>query len=77
MSRAVGGSVVRHAVTRRLRHQLVPRLGLLAPGTRVVVRALPASAAASSAELGAELDRVLDRALRRAQSKAEAAGLGA
>jgi ribonuclease P protein component len=70
VSRAVGGSVVRHSVARRLRHQLAPRLRSLPAGTRVVVRALPAAATATSAELGAELDRALERALDRASSRA-------
>ena len=63
VSKAVGGSVVRHQVSRRLRHLLRPRLTPLAPGTRVVVRAAPAAAGASSAALGADLDAALSRAL--------------
>jgi ribonuclease P protein component len=59
VSKAVGGSVVRHRVTRRLRHVLRDRLDRLPPGTRLVVRALPASATADSASLAAEVDRVL------------------
>jgi ribonuclease P protein component len=59
VSKAVGGSVVRHRVTRRLRHVLRDRLDQLPPGTRLVVRALPASAAADSASLAAEVDRAL------------------
>ena len=64
MSKAVGNSVVRHAVTRRLRHLVAPRLGALPAGSRLVVRALPASATASSAALGEDLDAALRRALR-------------
>jgi len=63
VSKAVGGSVVRHRVSRRLRHLLRPRVAPLSPGTRVVVRAAPAAAAASSAALGADLDAALARAL--------------
>jgi ribonuclease P protein component len=65
VSRAVGGSVVRHAVARRLRHLMRDRLTLLPVGSHVVVRALPAAASASSTELGRDLDAALDRALRR------------
>jgi ribonuclease P protein component len=65
VSRAVGGSVVRHRVSRRLRHLLAPRLAALPQGSRVVVRALPPAAEASSAELGVELDAGLRGALRK------------
>ncbi len=44
VSKAVGGSVVRHAVTRRLRHVVRAHLAELAPGSTTVVRALPESA---------------------------------
>jgi ribonuclease P protein component len=73
VSRAVGGSVVRHAVTRRLRHLVRPRLARLPAGTRLVVRALPASARASSAQLADDLDRALARAVERARTTASAA----
>jgi ribonuclease P protein component len=59
VSRAVGGAVIRNRVRRRLRHLLAPRLSTLPPGTRVVVRALPAAAPASSAQLGEALDGAL------------------
>lgn len=59
VSKAVGGSVVRHRVARRLRHVMRDRLGQLPPGTRLVVRALPKAAAADSAQLGADVDRAL------------------
>lgn len=63
VSKAVGSSVVRHRVVRRLRHLVRPRLERLPDGCDVVVRAQPAAAAASSVTLGAALDRALDRAL--------------
>lgn len=61
VSRAVGGSVVRHRVQRRLRHLVRPRLAVLRPGTRLVVRALPPAASATSAELAVDLDVLLHR----------------
>ncbi|RSD20092.1 ribonuclease P protein component [Amycolatopsis eburnea] len=61
VSKAVGNSVVRHRVTRRLRHLVSARLGTLPPGCALVVRALPPSSTASSAELGADLDAALRR----------------
>lgn len=61
VSKAVGNSVVRHRVSRRLRHLVAARLGTLPPGATLVVRALPPAATASSAELGADLDGALKR----------------
>ncbi|HTK65536.1 MAG TPA: ribonuclease P protein component [Pseudonocardia sp.] len=63
VSKAVGGSVVRHRVARRLRHLMRDRLSDAPAGSRIVVRALPASANADSASLGADLDRALRGAL--------------
>jgi len=64
VSKALGNSVVRHRVSRRLRHLAASRLSTLAPSTDVVVRATPAAAGATSAELGAALDQALSRACR-------------
>ena len=64
VSKAVGGSVVRTRVSRRLRHLLRDRLPALPDGTRLVVRAAPASADADSAALGRDLDSALSSLLR-------------
>ena len=68
VGRAVGGSVVRHRVARRLRAQMSTRLGSLPAGSGVVVRALPAAAETPSTDLGSELEsalrRVLDKSAR-------------
>lgn len=61
VSKAVGGSVVRHQVARRLRHLMRDRIVGLPPGSDLVVRALSPAATASSAELGADLDAALRR----------------
>ena len=65
VSRAVGGSVVRHRVARRLRHLVRPHLIDLPPGARLVVRALPAAAAASAARLADDLESGLRVVLAR------------
>lgn len=65
VSRAVGGSVVRHRVQRRLRHLMIPLLPDLPGGSLVVVRALPSSAGRTSAELGADLGPALRSCLRK------------
>jgi ribonuclease P protein component len=69
VSRAVGGSVVRHRVARRLRHLVRDRVGSLPPGARLVVRALPPSADAPSALLADDLDAGLRVALSRRGSR--------
>lgn len=61
VSKAVGNSVVRHRVTRRLRHIVAQRMGTMPEGGALVVRALPPAATASSAELAADLDSALHR----------------
>jgi ribonuclease P protein component len=61
VNKAVGGSVVRHRVTRRLRAQVAQRLAVLPAGSATVVRALPEAAEATSAQLGAALDNAFAR----------------
>lgn len=67
VSKAVGGSVVRHRTARRLRHLLAPHLvgptADVPAGTGLVVRAAPAAGTATSAALGADLDAALARLL--------------
>jgi len=74
VSKAVGNSVVRHAVVRRLRHLVAPRLTQLPAGSRLVVRALPASATASSDALAEDLDAALRRVLRGRELAPDTAG---
>ena len=59
VSRSVGNAVVRHRVARQLRALMGARLQRIAPGTRIVVRALPAASTASHSHLGADLDKAL------------------
>jgi ribonuclease P protein component len=61
VSKAVGNSVVRHRVTRRLRHVVRDRLGTVRPGCTLVIRALPSAASAASADLGSDIDTALRR----------------
>ena len=67
VGRSVGNAVVRHRVSRRLRHGMYPMLDQLQPGHRLVIRALPGAATATSARLAHELSA----ALRRARSRVE------
>jgi ribonuclease P protein component len=59
VGRTVGNSVVRHRVTRRLRHIVRDRLGTVLPGCTLVVRALPSAAGAASTELARDFDSAL------------------
>ncbi len=61
VNKAVGGSVVRHRVTRRLRHVVSAELDQLSVGGSLVIRALPPAAKATSAEFTAELDALIPR----------------
>jgi ribonuclease P protein component len=61
VSKAVGNSVIRHQVARRLRHVVRARLGTLPSGSALIVRALPSAAEASSAELSQDFDAALRR----------------
>lgn len=62
VSKAVGSAVDRNRVKRQLRHLMRDRVGDLPAGSRVVVRALPASQSATSATLSEHLDAALARA---------------
>jgi ribonuclease P protein component len=59
VGKAVGNSVVRHRVSRRIRHVVRDRLGTIPPGTSLVVRALPSAALASSADFRADIEAAL------------------
>jgi ribonuclease P protein component len=65
VNRAVGSAVDRNRIKRRLRHLMRDRLTDLPEGSRVVVRALPASTRASSATLAHDLDESLSRTVTR------------
>jgi ribonuclease P protein component len=61
VSRAVGNAVIRHRVSRRLRHVVRDRLGTLPTGSALIVRAMPSAADASSAEFRRDFDAALRR----------------
>jgi ribonuclease P protein component len=63
VGRAVGNSVVRHRVSRRLRAAAAGELHRLPPTADLVLRARPESAAADFATLRADLAAGLDRLL--------------
>lgn len=59
VSKKVGNSVIRHRVTRRLRHVIQPIVATFSQPHDVVVRALPGAAGASSHQLDIWLRRAL------------------
>src|SRR5215211_4943147 len=63
VGKAVGNSVVRHRVTRRLRAVVAMELSRLPPNADLVVRARPEAAAADVAVLRRDLGSGLDRLL--------------
>lgn len=69
VGKSVGNSVMRHQVSRRLRHVFAAEARQWdAAGFDVVVRALPAAAGAPSAQLAAELSSSRERLLRKRAS---------
>ncbi|MGV1079639.1 MAG: ribonuclease P protein component [Candidatus Nanopelagicales bacterium] len=61
VNKAVGNSVVRHRVVRRLRHVMVGHLAELPSGSSLVVRALPSAASASSADFDRDISVLLPK----------------
>jgi ribonuclease P protein component len=74
VSRAVGSSVVRSRVKRRLRHLMRDRVGRFPDRSLVVVRATPRAASAPSAVLASELDAMLDKVQRSAERRGAEGG---
>ena len=57
----VGNSVVRHKVTRQLRHAIAPLIANFPAGSYVVVRALPEASQASFSQLSENLKFALSK----------------
>ncbi len=64
VSRAIGGSVVRNRVERRLRHLVREHLDALPAGVRVVVRANPPASGATHEQLRSDLVAAMASAAR-------------
>lgn len=65
VAKVVGNAVVRNRVRRRLKSVAAAALPDMAPGTDVVIRALPAAAQASWVTLNAEITGVLSKGMAR------------
>lgn len=70
VSKAIGNAVMRHKVSRQLRHLFAHNIDLLPDGAWVVIRALPPIASASPKDL----ERDVTAALAKAAAKWEAKG---
>jgi len=66
VSKAVGNSVTRHRVTRRLRAIMASNMTAIPDGTGVVIRALPAAASCRYAALNQAVTRSVSRAIGKA-----------
>lgn len=64
VGKSVGSAVVRHRVSRRIRHAAATVLPQLDPVDRMVIRALPSSERALSASLRMQLRDGIERAKR-------------
>lgn len=67
ISKAVGGSVVRHKVARRLRHEIAQHIAGLPQGTLIVIRALTS---ARHADVQSEIPTLLNKAQAKLSSVA-------
>lgn len=56
VGKSVGNSVVRHKVTRQLRHAITPLINNFPAGSHVVVRALPGASQATFTQLSENLE---------------------
>lgn len=61
VGKKVGNSVIRHRLTRQLRHAMALNLSRLPVGSQVVVRALPAAGEANFAELCENVDFAISK----------------
>ena len=62
VGKKVGNSVVRHRLTRQLRHAMALNIARLPVGSQVVVRALPGSGSAKFPELCENVDFAVSKA---------------
>jgi ribonuclease P protein component len=69
VSKRIGNAVVRNRVTRRLREIVRPRFAGMAPGTAIVMRALPGIDEQPFAELEADVVAALGSASRKLERR--------
>ena len=67
VNKSFGGSVVRHALARKLRHALLPNITKLPAGSLLVIRALAKN---NPESVGAEVEKLVNKLLDRAKRSA-------
>jgi len=67
----VGGSVVRHRVSRQLRHAIAPHLDQFPPGTLLLFRAHPGAAQSTETNLAGEVSKLIEKYLSRRTTAAQ------
>ena len=67
INKGIGGSVVRHALARKLRHSVVSQISKLPKGSLLVIRAL---AKDNSGEVISEVEKLVNKLLERANRSA-------
>ena len=67
----VGGSVVRHRVSRQLRHAIAPHLHQFPAGTLLVFRAHPGAAQSTEMNLAGEVSKLIEKYLSRHTTAAQ------
>ena len=68
---SVGGSVVRHRVSRQLRHAIAPHLHQFPAGTLLVFRAHPGAAQSTEMNLAGEVSKLIAKYLSRHTTAAQ------
>ena len=67
----VGSSVVRHRVSRQLRHAIAPQLHQFPAGTLLVFRAHPGAAQSTEINLAGEVSKLIEKYLSRRTTAAQ------
>ena len=68
VNKAIGGSVARHKLARKLRHAVVPQIAKLPGGSLLVIRALNG---AHNAVVSEEITKIVGQLLKKFSEKAE------
>ena len=73
VSKKVGNSVIRHRITRQLRHIMRPLVidGHIAHGEYLLIQALPGSAGSSSQEFHSDITKALEKCRYKQQKRGE------
>ena len=68
VGKSVGGSVIRHRVSRQIRHAIAPHISRFSGGTLIVVRAHPGAARSIDQNIGDEISLLINRYFSRSDA---------